>query len=57
MGPFFYSARHRFLSSLNCGEIIISHHAPYRTDAELDTIEESLPTGIHLAKDGQVLKL
>ena len=46
-----------FFSSLNCGEIIISHHAPYRTDAELDTIEESLPTGIHLAKDGQVLKL
>jgi len=46
-----------FFSSLNCGEIIISHHAPYRTDAELDIIEESLPTGIHLAKDGQVLKL
>ena len=46
-----------FFSNLNCGEIIISHHAPYRTDAELDIIEESLPTGIHLAKDGQVLKL
>ena len=46
-----------FFSSLNCGEIIISHHAPYRTDAELDIIAESLPTGIHLAKDGQVLKL
>ena len=46
-----------FFSSLNCGKAIISHHAPYRTDAELDTIEESLPTGIHLAKDGQVLKL
>ena len=46
-----------FFSSLNCGEIIISHHAPSRKDAELDIIEESLPTGIHLAKDGQVLKL
>ena len=46
-----------FFSSLNCGEIIISHHAPYRTDAELDIIEQSLPTGIQLAKDGQVLKL
>ena len=46
-----------FFSNLNCGEIIISHHAPYRTDAELDIIEQSLPTGIHLAKDGQVLKL
>ena len=46
-----------FFSSLNCGEIIISHHAPYRTDADLDIIEKSLPTGIHLAKDGQVLKL
>ena len=46
-----------FFSSLNCGEIIISHHAPYRTDAELDIIEQTLPTGIHLAKDGQVLKL
>ena len=46
-----------FFSSLNCGEIIISHHAPYRTDAELDIIDEGLPSGIHLAKDGQVLKL
>ena len=46
-----------FFSNLNCGEIIISHHAPYRTDAELDIIEQSLPTGIQLAKDGQVLKL
>ena len=46
-----------FFSNLNCGEIIISHHAPYRTDAELDIIEQSLPTDIHLAKDGQVLKL
>ena len=46
-----------FFSNLNCGEIIISHHAPYRTDAELDIIEQSLPNGIHLAKDGQVLKL
>ena len=46
-----------FFSNLNCGEIMISHHAPYRTDAELDIIAESLPTGIHLAKDGQVLKL
>ena len=27
-----------FFSNLNCGEIIISHHAPYRTDAELDVI-------------------
>jgi ribonuclease BN (tRNA processing enzyme) len=46
-----------FFSTLNCGEIIISHHAPYRTDAELDIIEQSLPTNIQLAKDGQVLKL
>ena len=46
-----------FFSNSNCGEIIISHHAPYRTDAELDIIEQSLPTGIQLAKDGQVLKL
>ena len=46
-----------FFSNLNCGKIIISHHAPYRTDAELDIIEQSLPNGIHLAKDGQVLKL
>ena len=46
-----------FFSSLNCGKIIISHHAPYRTDAELDIIDEGLPSGIHLAKDGQVLKL
>ena len=46
-----------FFSNLNCGEIIISHHAPYRTDAELDIIEQSLPTGVHFAKDGQILKL
>ena len=46
-----------FFSNLNCDKIIISHHAPYRTDAELAIIEQSLPSGIHLAKDGQVLKL
>ena len=46
-----------FFSNLNCDKIIISHHAPYRTDAELAKIEQSLPSGIHLAKDGQVLKL
>ena len=46
-----------FFSNLNCGKIIISHHAPYRTDAELDIIANSLPNGIQLAKDGQVLKL
>ncbi len=46
-----------FFSDINCGQIIISHHAPYRTDAELDLIGNSLPNGIQLAKDGQVLKL
>jgi phosphoribosyl 1,2-cyclic phosphodiesterase len=46
-----------FLSNVNCGEIIISHHAPYRTDAELDKINQSLPHGFHLAKDGHVLEL
>ena len=46
-----------FFSDINCGQIIISHHAPYRTDAELDIIGNSLPGGIQLAKDGQVLKL
>ena len=46
-----------FLSNVNCGEIIISHHAPYRTDAELDKINQSLPDGFHLAKDGHVLEL
>ena len=46
-----------FFSDINCGQIIISHHAPYRTDAELDIIANSLPNGIQLAKDGQVLKL
>ena len=46
-----------FFSDINCGQIIISHHAPYRTDAELDIVGNSLPNGIQLAKDGQVLKL
>ena len=46
-----------FLSNVNCGEIIISHHAPYRTDSELDKINQSLPHGFHLAKDGHVLEL
>ena len=46
-----------FLSTVNCGKIIISHHAPYRTDAELDKINQSLPHGFHLAKDGHVLEL
>ena len=46
-----------FLSTVNCGKIIISHHEPYRTDAELDKINQSLPHGFHLAKDGHVLEL
>ena len=46
-----------FFSNLNSGKIIISHHAPDRTDAELDLIGQNLPNGIHLAKDGQVWKL
>jgi len=46
-----------FFRNLNSGKIIISHHAPYRTDAELDMIEQNLPNGIHLARDGQVWKL
>ena len=29
-----------FFSTVNCGQIIISHHAPYRTDAELDKINQ-----------------
>ena len=44
-------------SDTNCGKIIISHHAPFRTDAELDRIGKSLPDGFYLAKDGQVLEL
>ena len=46
-----------FFSTVNCGQIIISHHAPYRTDAELDKINQSLPYGFQLAKDGHVLGL
>ena len=46
-----------FFSNLDCGKIIISHHAPYRTDAELNMIEQNLPNDIHLARDGQVLEL
>ena len=45
-----------FFSDSNCGKIIISHHAPSRTDAELDMIEKKLPDGFYLAKDGQVLE-
>ena len=46
-----------FFSDANCGKIIISHHAPFRTDTELDRIEKRLPDGFHLAQDGQVLEL
>jgi ribonuclease BN (tRNA processing enzyme) len=40
-----------FNMAANCKKIIISHHAPHRSDKELDQIADSLPELFMLASD------
>ena len=40
-----------FNAEANCKKILISHHAPHRSDKELDQIADSLPELFTLASD------
>jgi phosphoribosyl 1,2-cyclic phosphodiesterase len=41
-----------FNTEANCKKILITHHAPHRSDKELDQIGDSLPELFTLARDG-----
>ena len=41
-----------FNTEANCKKILISHHAPHRSDKELDQIADNLPESFTLASDG-----
>ena len=46
-----------FNSIANCKKMIITHHAPYRSDKELDQIAVELPELFTLARDGLEIKV
>ena len=47
----------KFFSKVNCKKMLITHHAPRRTDYELDKINSELPDGIELACDGMTIEI
>ena len=46
-----------FFNKINCKKMLITHHAPERTDYELDKISSGLPDGIELAFDGMTIEI
>ena len=46
-----------FFNKVNCKKMLITHHAPGRTDSELDKINSELPDGIELAFDGMTIEI
>ena len=46
-----------FFNRINCKKMLITHHAPERTDYELDKISSGLPDGIELAFDGKTIEI
>ena len=46
-----------FFNKVNCKKMLITHHAPWRTDYELDKIDLELPEGIELASDGYTIEI
>ena len=46
-----------FFNKVNCKKMLITHHAPGRTDYELDKINSELPDGIELAFDGMTIEV
>ena len=46
-----------FFNKVNCKKMLITHHAPGRTDYELDKINSELPDGIELAFDGMTIEI
>ena len=46
-----------FFHKINCKKMLITHHAPDRTDYELDKINSELPVGVELAFDGMTFEI
>ena len=46
-----------FFNKVHCKKMLITHHAPERTDNELDKIKSELPDDIELAFDGMTVEV
>ncbi len=46
-----------FFNKINCKKMLITHHAPGRTDYDLDKINSELPDGIELAYSGMIIAI
>jgi phosphoribosyl 1,2-cyclic phosphodiesterase len=46
-----------FFSKVKCKKMLITHHAPWHKDYELDQINSELPIGIELACDGATIEI
>ena len=46
-----------FFKKVHCKKMLITHHAPERTDNELDKIKSELPDDIELAFDGMTVEV
>ena len=44
-----------FFQRCDITKMLITHHAPSRTDQQLDTLAEKLPDGVRLARDGLIV--
>ena len=46
-----------FFNKINCKKMLITHHAPGRTDYDLDKMSTELPDGIELASSGMIIAI
>ena len=46
-----------FFNKINCKKMLITHHAPGRTDYDLDKLSAGLPDGIELAYSGMIIAI
>ena len=46
-----------FFNKINCKKMFLTHHAPERTDYDLDQISAELPEGIELASGGMSINI
>jgi ribonuclease BN (tRNA processing enzyme) len=46
-----------FFEAAAVSKVLISHHDPSRTDAQLDNLAISLPEGVDFAKDGMSISV
>ena len=46
-----------FFNKINCKKMLITHHAPGRTDCDLDKMSTALPDGIELASSGMIITI